>query len=160
MNGAFLPPAGAQTIETRVEIAAPRPLIWSILTDFERYDLWNKYIPRIVGQPLAGSVIDVFAMEGPAGEAVQKTIKVEALSPYVMHWVGGTADLSQFRGDHFFEIQAKDDGASLLLHREFFTGALADAILDQSRLPITANFDIFNDGLKRFAEACNLDHRR
>lgn len=160
MSSAFRPPPGAQTIETHVKIAAPRPLVWSILTDFKRYGEWNTYIPGIAGEPLAGSTIDLFAMEGLSGEAVQKSIKVEGLSPYRMHWVGGAVDLSQFRGDHFFEVEAGDEGISIFLHREFFTGALADAILDQSRLPITANFHLFNSDLKRFAEACNLGQNR
>ena len=147
MSSGFAPPPGAPTIETSVLIAAPIAEVWSILTAFEAYGAWNAQIPRIDGVAVAGSTIVL----NPAGEP-RKSVRIEALAPYVMHWVGGADNPADFQGDHFFELEPVTVNETLFLHREFFTGKLAASILGAFREAIRANFDTFNNCLQTASE--------
>lgn len=151
MTTGFAPPPGAPTIETALLISAPITDVWSILTGFARYGEWNRYITRIEGEAAAGATIETSAAEGPSG-TVQKRIRVEALAPYTMHWVGGAASFEDFRGDHFFELEPVAPGETLLLHREYFTGRFAASVIGQFGDPIRRNFELFNQCLKEAAQ--------
>lgn len=154
MSAGFTPPPGAPTIETSVLIAAPIADVWAILTAFGSYGDWNTPIPRIDGVAAAGSTIVL----SPAGEP-QKSVKVEVLAPYTMHWIGGAEDPADFRGDHFFELEPVAVNETLFLHREFFTGKLAASILGTFREAIRSNFDAFNNCLRAAAEQATAPSR-
>jgi len=147
MSFGFVPPRGAPTIETSVLIAAPIAEVWSVLTAFDSYGDWNTQIPRVDGVAVAGSNIVL----SPAGEP-QKSVRVEVLAPYMMHWVGGADDPADFQGDHFFELEPVAVNETLFLHREFFTGRLATPILGAFREAIRSNFEAFNNCLRAAAE--------
>lgn len=42
-----------------VEVAAPADVVWSVLTDFDRYGDWNPFIDRCRAEPAAGAPIDM-----------------------------------------------------------------------------------------------------
>src|SRR2546422_9431713 len=46
-------------LRTEVEIDAPVERVWEILTDFERFPEWNRFIRRIHGKMQVGSRLDV-----------------------------------------------------------------------------------------------------
>lgn len=147
MSGGFLPPPGAPTIETATLVAAPVDALWTILTSFESYGNWNASISKVDGPARAGATIVVRS----AGEA-DKPVRIEALSPYVMHWVGSSEDPADFRGDHFFELEAVSATETLFLHREYFTGRHAAAIAVRYGDAIRAGFELLNACLKAEAE--------
>ncbi len=46
-----------EIIESRIEIEAPKSLVWEILLDFDNYHLWNPFTPKIecdlvIGNPV------------------------------------------------------------------------------------------------------------
>ncbi len=149
---AFQPPQGAATIETEVRIAAPVSTVWAILTAFEDYRTWNRYMLRIDGAAAAGARIVVTTRDAGSEQEINQTISVESIEPYSMHWVGGTDDLARFRGDHFFELVPLDADNTIILHREYFTGTLAAAIMANFGSAIRRNFEVFNMSLKTRAE--------
>lgn len=152
MSAAFEPPVSASLIETRIRIAAPPAPIWTILTAFADYGDWNGYILRIDGVAAAGADIVAHSHDAASGHATEQAIRVETLSPYRMHWIGGAADLADFRGDHLFELVPVAANATEFVHREYFSGRLADAILARFAPAIRCNFAIFNACLKQHAE--------
>ncbi|WP_448140472.1 hypothetical protein [Sphingopyxis fribergensis] len=95
----------------------------------------------------AGATIVVSA----SGEG-EKPVRIAALAPYRMHWVGGADDLATFRGDHFFDLERVAAKETLFRHREFFTGHLAAPILAQFGDAIRGNFNVFDSCLKAVAE--------
>lgn len=152
MSAAFAPPASASLVETQIRIAAPLATIWSILTAFEDYGSWNDYIRRIDGMAAAGAAIVAHSRDAASGHMTEQAIRIAALSPHSMHWVGGAADLAEFRGDHFFELVPVAADITDFLHREYFSGRLAGAILAQFAPAILRNFETFNACLQRCAE--------
>lgn len=147
MSLGFVPPPGAPTVETNILIAAPVADVWAILIGFGAYGEWNAQIPRIDGVAAAGSIIVLW----PADED-EKTIRIEALEPYRMHWVGSAEDPADFRGDHYFELETVGESKTLLVHREFFSGRFAVTILAAHGEIIRSNFEGFNRSLQAAAE--------
>ncbi|HEY0598194.1 SRPBCC domain-containing protein [Sphingopyxis sp.] len=147
MSVGFLPPPGALTVETSKLIAAPIADVWAILIGFDAYGEWNTQIPRIDGVAAAGSIIVLW----PANEG-EKTVRVEALEPYRMHWVGSAENPADFRGDHYFGLEPVGASNTLLVHREFFSGRFAATILAAYGEMIRASFEGFNRSLQAVAE--------
>lgn len=141
------------SIETAIGIAAPRPLIWSILTAFEDYGVWNHYIPHIHGAAGAGAVISVRTRDTGSGMEMTRPVRVEALDPYLMHWVGEAERPGEFRGDHFFELIESAPGETIFRHYEQFSGTLAAALYGHYGDAIRSNFATFNACLKTCSEA-------
>lgn len=42
------------SVAVSVEIAAPQQMVWDVLADFERYDEWNPFTPRVDVEPRVG----------------------------------------------------------------------------------------------------------
>jgi hypothetical protein len=49
----------ARSYRDAVVVDAPRAAIWSLLTEFDRYDEWNPYITRARGDASVGSTIEL-----------------------------------------------------------------------------------------------------
>jgi uncharacterized protein YndB with AHSA1/START domain len=48
-----------RTIETSIDIAAPRWRVWQVLTDVDRYPAWNPFITAIDGALREGGELRV-----------------------------------------------------------------------------------------------------
>lgn len=61
LGGAFVTSAlldrPARSVHTEIMVAAPRPVVWDILTDLEGYETWNPYITAASGEVRVGSDI-------------------------------------------------------------------------------------------------------
>ncbi len=139
-------------IETSIIIHAPIDLVWNILVDYERYNLWNSYIIQVDGAAQANCIINVHSIMGTGLAPVIAPVTVISVDPYAMHWEGGLPDRTAFKGDHVFALTAVDAKTTQMSHHEDFTGTKAAAILDQYHDTITANFHLFNADLKKHAE--------
>jgi len=99
---------GEKTVRTTVIIKAPAPLVWSVLTDSERYSEWNPMYVHAEGTYRVGETL-VYERKGAAGErtTLQFTIR-EAREEEVLHQQGGTPFL--FTYDHRWVLEPYDGG--------------------------------------------------
>jgi hypothetical protein len=61
-------------------IEAPRPAIWSLLTDVERYGEWNPYVIRGSGDVSEGADVSL-TLRPKGGDAVTRSAEVLVLHP-------------------------------------------------------------------------------
>jgi hypothetical protein len=140
------------TIATEIDIAAPVATVWDALTDYAAYADWNPYLVRIEGEAVAGSSITVHSRPVTDGDVMVAPVDVVSVAPYIMRWEGGYPDRNQFKGDHWFVLEAAP-GGTRLKHFEHFSGSRAADILGAYRSIIAANFVRFNTALKARAES-------
>jgi hypothetical protein len=138
-------------IATSIDIAAPIEQVWALLTGFDDYARWNRYIVRIDGAALPGTTVTVHAIMQSGAALMVQSADVIAVAPYAMHWRGGLPDRSRFCGDHHFQLDALPTGCRFN-HFEDFSGMQAATILAAHSETIAANFALFNQSLKDTAE--------
>ena len=56
-------------IVIEIEINAPPSRVWQVLTDFEKYSVWNPFIKKISGKPTRGEKLEVH-MPDPRGGTI------------------------------------------------------------------------------------------
>jgi phytanoyl-CoA hydroxylase len=139
-------------VSTQTEIAAPRERVCEVLLNGADYGTWNPYIVKIDGAIECGH--DVVAhTRGEDGQQLAIPVRVVSAGASGMHWEGGLPDRSQFKGDHFFELEALSSAGTRLHHHEHFTGRLVGEIISGRMAPIRSNFERMNAALKRRCEA-------
>jgi hypothetical protein len=138
------------TVNTTVDIEAPKQLVWDVLTDFAAYSEWNPDT-RIEGTAEVGTTLSVH-MDGGRGMSFKPTVL--AATPGVeLRWVGRLAFGGIVDGEHFFILDGNADGTTHLTHGERYSGllvALTKPFL--SREKNQAGYENFNRILKRRVE--------
>lgn len=135
-------------IRTDVVIAAPRERIWAVLANLEAYSEWNPFMVRISGRAEPGARIAIeLAFPGGRRRVVQERVRV-VQPPVELRWGGGPPLPWLADGDHFFRLEALQDGRTRVHHGENFTGLLIRPLrrmLDD----VERGFELSNQALER-----------
>lgn len=140
-------------IATDISIVSPIERVWSVLTSFSTYGSWNPYMIRIEGEAKSGVKIAVHLASDQGRAPLVQSIDVVAVAPYYMRWQGGLPDRSEFAGDHWFELIARDRAEILFRHYEYFSGSRLPEFLAVHAQAAAENFRRFNRALKACCEA-------
>jgi hypothetical protein len=145
--------ADLKELTTEIEINTSPQRVWKILTDFDKYEQWNPFIHRIVGQAKEGSKIQI-RIETPGG----KNRKYEPTVTRVeegreLRWLGKSFLLN---GEHIFVIERLQPERVRLVHREIFDGLLTSFFRRRTDEDIRAGFEEMNKALKERAERTAL----
>lgn len=140
-------------LTTEIEINASPQRVWKILTDFDKYEQWNPFIHRIVGQAKEGSKIQI-RIETPGG----KNRKYEPTVTRVeesreLRWLGKSFLLN---GEHIFLIERLQPERVRFVNREIFDGLLTSFFGRRTDEDIRAGFEEMNKALKERAERTTL----
>jgi len=136
-------------VRTEIEINADPGKVWKILADFEKYDQWNPFINRIVGQAKEGGKIEIY-IETPGGKKRKygpTVTKVEQGSE--LRWLGKSLLLN---GEHIFTIEQLQAGRVRFVHREVFDGLLTLIFGRSLDIDVRQGFEEMNRALKEKAE--------
>lgn len=113
-----------KTIHTEIDIDAPPPTVWVLLTDFDRYPDWNPFIPRAEGALQEGATIEV-QLESPGGRGMTFRPTLQRVeSPRELRWLGHLFIPNLFDGEHIFELSPNGEGGTHFVQRETFGGWL------------------------------------
>jgi hypothetical protein len=137
-----------KSFNASIVIRAPAERIWSLLTDAERYPMWNSTVERISGRIAQGEKITVHTKMTP-GRAFPVSV-TEFDANRRMIWSGGLP-LGLFAGQRTFTLRQAADGCIEFAMREEFRGPLAPLIA-RSIPDLQPAFDAFAADLKRQAE--------
>jgi len=140
-------------VRTEIEINASPDKIWNILVDFEKYEKWNPFVNRIVGDPREGNKIEIH-IETPAGKSrkYEPTVtKVE--QGRELRWMGKSLLLN---GEHIFAIEQLEQGRVRFVHREVFDGLLTSFFGKSLDTDIKQGFEEMNRALKERAERTTI----
>lgn len=106
--------------QAQVEIRAPAALIWTVLTEFRSYDIWNPYIYPVTGQLHPGQVLEVTLH--PGGDVLKYTPAVLSLQPGREFSWGGRAPAAIIERVHTFTLQELQPNLVRVSAKERFQG--------------------------------------
>ncbi len=102
--------AGVRTIETGVDITAPRWRVWQVLTDADRYPAWNPFVTSVDGALREGSKRRV-RIAPPGLRAVTFEPTVVALAQErELRWRGRLLVPGLPDGEHAFRLEERGGG--------------------------------------------------
>jgi hypothetical protein len=139
-------------LRTEIEINTSPERVWKILTDFEKYDQWNPFIHKIIGQPKEGTKIEIH-IETPGG----KNRKYEPTLTKVdegceLRWLGKSSLPGFLNGEHIFAIEQLDPQRVRFVQREVFDGLLTSLFGKSLDTDVRQGLEEMNRALKERAE--------
>jgi hypothetical protein len=143
-------------VRTEIEINTGPERVWKILADFEKYDQWNPFIKRIIGQAKEGAKISI-NIETPGGKSrkYEPTVtKVE--QGRELRWLGKSSIPGFLNGEHIFTIEQLQTERVRLIHREVFDGFLTSIFGKSLDTDVKQGFEEMNKALKERAERAAL----
>ena len=136
-----------------IDIAAPAPVVWTILADLDAFSEWNPFITSAEGPLRVGGRLTL-RMQPVGGSAVTlRPSVVEVVDGHRLHWQGRLVARGLFDADHLFVVEPLGAEGSRLIQQEQFSGLLVPFVqgsLDRGTLPA---FHAMNQALKARAEA-------
>ncbi|SRR5579883_1022086 len=124
-------------------------VIWTILTDAQKYPEWNPTVERVEGNIDLGEQIKVITKANP-NQAFP--VKVSEFVPdQRMKWVGGMP-LGLFKGERTFTLKSTANDSTQFTMEEIFSGLLFP-LIGKSIPDLSDSFKQFAAGLKTYAES-------
>lgn len=141
-------------LQTSIDIAASPTRVWSVLTDFAAYPLWNPFVRSIAGDLVPGAVLRV-TVQPEGGKAMSFEPRLlTCQAERELRWKGQVLMPGLFDGEHYFQLAARAPAATLFTHGERFSGLLVPLVLRGTLKRATlAGFEAMNRALKQRAEA-------
>jgi len=135
-----------------ITVAASAERVWSVLTRFDEYPLWNPFLLSIRGEARAGTRLSVrFRVHGVRDVTV-RTRLLRVVPRRELRWRGRLLLPGLYDGEHVFSIAPLSGGRVRFSQRETFTGVLVPA-LGRALLGMTGRgFHDMNRALKERAE--------
>jgi len=139
-------------IKTEIAINATPTQVWAVLTDFAHYPEWNPFVLQVEGSAYQNATIR-YRFEMPRGIRIWTPATVLRFEPErELRFSANFLTPALFRGDHYFAIQATEQGGVIFHHGEIVSGLLFPAVqlvLQNFGLPM---FQALNGALKQRAE--------
>ena len=136
----------------RVQIDAPIDLVWSVLTEVEKYGEWNPFTPRVQTDFKIGSPAHLRVRMGPTKMKITETVCAFE-KPRLIAW-------TKTFGARWFLVAVRQqilepvDEASCTYHNtDRLTGLMAPVVLLLNGSYMRRGFNDVGEGLKRYAEA-------
>lgn len=135
-----------KTIETKVQIKAPRELVWDVLLDTKNYKEWNSFM-KIEGSLKKGSSLSIEVH--PVGDkAISFSPSVLEADDFKIKWRGHFIIPGLATGTHSFRL-IEEENETVLFHNESFSGVFIPFVgLKGTKL----GFEKMNEELKKRAE--------
>jgi hypothetical protein len=142
----------AKQLITSIEIDAPPNVVWEILTEFDRFDLWNPFIRSIDGKAVPGNKL-VVEIEPPGGKVMTFRPVVLTADPGTeLRWLGRVIFPGIFDGEHRFQIEPLGDRRVRFVHSEQFSGVLVPLFWRSLDTQTRRGFEEMNQALKLRSE--------
>ena len=138
-------------IETATDIRAPAARIWSILTDFSAYPVWNPFITAAEGELHPGAQLKITI--APLGHRPMtfRPVVLVVTPDYELRWLGRLLMPGLFDGEHAFGLEQQAETCRFL-HAERFSGVLLPLLSEGLIEAIRRGFESMNAALKLRAE--------
>jgi hypothetical protein len=141
-----------KSIRTEIVINARPERVWRVLTNFAAYPEWNPFIIRVEGAAIAGSRLrNTMQLEGQKEQIFRPKV-LEVVPGKSFRWEGHLFFKGLFDGEHYFLLEALEEGATRLVHGENFRGILAGPLLRMIGKQTREGFLKMNEALKERCE--------
>jgi len=140
-------------IRTEITINATPERVWTVLTDFTSFPQWNPFITSAEGDLTPGHTL-IVRLQSPGGKGMTFKPKVLVAEPNKeLRWLGQLGMSGIFDGEHYFVIEAADNGGIRFIQGERFRGILVPILSFMGMLNNTLQgFSNLNQALKARAE--------
>lgn len=123
-------------IITKIEINAPIEVVWSVLTDFDRYQDWNTQLYFISGIPELGQRLEL-KLEPMGHKGYHFKPLLHAMKPQkLLAWKGSVLAGGVFSVEHRFSMEKTTLGATRLVNEEICKGLISPVM---QMLPLAKN---------------------
>jgi len=150
----------SKELTSTIDIAAPAPVVWTMLVDFNAFSSWNPFITSAEGPLLVGGRLTL-RMQPVGGSAMTlRPSVVEVVEGHRLRWQGRLVVRGLFDADHLFVVEPLSADESRLVQQERFSGLLVplfERSLDRGTLPA---FHAMNQALKARAERATATRGR
>ena len=110
-------------LESWIDIHAPVADVWEALNDFESWEKWNSFIPKVEGKLDVGKTMKIKVVS-PGMKAMIFEPTVYAIEEYKMISWGGGFLLFVYKGIHEFILEEIDDNTTRFKQIEKFQGPI------------------------------------
>lgn len=141
-----------QTIHSpKIEINAPVAHVWAILTDLERYEAWNSFVPKMTSTLKPGDPITIHVQMNPRMNYVVHEVVTVVEPERTLAW-GTTYPRWLLHGERYQELAPLGSDRCTYASHETFTGVMVPLLMGLLKRDITAGFAAVATGLKEYAE--------
>ena len=141
-----------KTIETVIMVDSNPDKIWSILTNFKEYELWNPFMIKVVGNAILGSKIEVNIKTISGKQRTYFPIITKCEINRELRWEGKSFLPGIFDGERIFVIEKSNDNKVSFLHKEVFKGLGVKLVGNKLDQDLRESFVKMNKALKARAE--------
>jgi hypothetical protein len=139
-----------KTMSATIQIGAPPPSVWEILTDLSRYPEWNPLFREASGEIAVGQRIALKSVHPANGRTMTVRPRITVVRPAAeLRWVSSLPGI--ITGEHSFVLNPADHGTRLV-QSEMFRGLLV-RLSGRTFARAEASFRQLNEALKQRAEA-------
>ena len=134
---------------TKIEINAPKDVVWNHLIDFEKYIEWNPLVSKITGEIAEGGTIYTTIIP------LKETFAAQLLSykkEEEIVWQGKRIASFLLAGKHYYKLRQQDESTTILEHGEYFTGLFSYFIAKKLLKKMEEAFIQHNIALKKRIE--------
>ncbi|MGV8106947.1 MAG: SRPBCC domain-containing protein [Nitrososphaerota archaeon] len=142
-----------KTIETVIMVDSNPDKIWSILTNFKEYELWNPFMIKVVGNAILGSKIEVNIKTISGKQRTYFPIITKCEINRELRWEGKSFLPGIFDGERIFVIEKSNDNEVSFLHKEVFKGLGVKLVGNKLDQDLRESFVSMNKALKARAES-------
>ena len=137
-----------------VEIEAPASVVWSVLTDLDRYGEWNSFCPGIKSTLKIGDPVVMTVKKPNSAELGTATEYLVCFEPeQLLSWEARPNETSKAAARRDQYVQVLGPERSSYVTTDVFLGVLADDLMQSIGAWAKAGFDDVAHDLKRRAEA-------
>ena len=141
-----------KTIETQIMVYSNPDKIWSILTNFKEYELWNPFMIKVVGNAILGSKIEVNIKTISGKQRTYFPIITKCEINRELRWKGKSFLPGIFDGERIFVIEKSSDNRVSFLHKEVVKGLGVKLVGNKLDQDLRESFVKMNKALKARAE--------
>lgn len=140
-----------QIIESRIEIHAPKKLVWDVLIDFEQYHQWNPFTPKVVCDFKIGNPVELHVdMKQNGKTSIQKEELLWIKNEESIAW--GITSYFPVRTERAQILQSLGSEKTSYYTYDKFWGILVPLVMWGYRTDIQKGFDAVGEGLKSHCE--------
>jgi hypothetical protein len=143
----------AKELRTTIEINASASRLWTVLTDFNRYNEWNPFIRSIHGKAKRGEQLKVIIQPPGGNEMIFRPVILALQPERELRWIGRLILPGIFDGEHWFQIEPITEGRIRVSHCEIFSGLLVPLLWSKLEVQTRQGFEMMNQALKKRVES-------
>jgi hypothetical protein len=138
-------------LNTEIIISCTPNIIWSILTNFDRYPEWNPFIRSVKGNKNVGEQLVVRLQPPDSKEFKFRPVILKYKQNEEFRWKGKLGINGIFDGEHYFMLVDLDNGQTRFIQGEKFGGILVP-FMGKVLVKTKKGFELMNQALKEHCE--------